>query len=271
MSEIKLVAFDVDGTFVDSKREVLPSTIEALRELKRRGIEVVINSGRPYTGIKQIADQAGKGLIRYYLAFNGAILYDSFEDKVLFKEEIDKDKIKALTTYIEKYKVDMHVYTEKSIVLRRKPYYNYYAGEADFVGLDVEYRDYLEMEDEFSKLMVTADPEKLDEVRHHLPEDLYDQFSVTKTDPVYLEFMKKGVTKGSGLKHLAKLFNLSSDEVMAFGDEENDIAMIEFAKYGIAMENAIPELKAKADFVTKSNDEDGVAYALDKLLFHQDK
>ena len=89
-----------------------------------------------------------------------------------------------------------------------------------------------------------------------------------KSAPYFLEILHKSVTKGTGVKALADVLNIKPEEIMAIGDQENDIAMIEFAGVGVAMENAIPSVKEAADFVTKTNLEDGVAYAIEKFALN---
>ena len=119
---------------------------------------------------------------------------------------------------------------------------------------------------QFLKVMMIDEPEILDKAIARIPAEVKKKYTVLKSAPYFLEILDKRVNKGTGVKSLADALGIKPEEIMALGDQENDIAMIEYAGMGVAMENAIPSVKEVANFVTKSNLEDGVAYAIEKFV-----
>ena len=116
--------------------------------------------------------------------------------------------------------------------------------------------------------MMIDEPAILDKAIARIPAEVKEKYTVLKSAPYFLEILDKRVTKGTGVKSLADALGIQPEEVMAIGDQENDIAMIEYAGVGVAMDNAIPAVKEAANFITKSNLEDGVAYAIEKYVLN---
>ena len=119
---------------------------------------------------------------------------------------------------------------------------------------------------EFLKVMMIDEPAILDQAIARIPAEVKEKYTVLKSSPYFLEILDKRVNKGTGVKSLAEVLGIKQEEIMAIGDQENDIAMIEYAGVGVAMDNAIPAVKEAANFVTKSNLEDGVAWAIEKYV-----
>jgi len=116
--------------------------------------------------------------------------------------------------------------------------------------------------------MMIDEPEILDKAIARIPAEVKEKYTVLKSAPYFLEILDKRVNKGTGVKSLADALGIKPEEIMTLGDQENDIAMLEYAGLGVAMENAIPSVKEVANFVTKSNLEDGVAYAIEKFVLN---
>ncbi len=120
------------------------------------------------------------------------------------------------------------------------------------------------------KIMFVDPEEKLNKVIELLPKELYDKYTIVRSAPFFLEFLNKKVNKGFGVRLLAEKLGIKPSEVICIGDAENDIHMIEFAGLGVAMGNAFPEVKKKADYVTKTNEEDGVAHVIKKFVLKEE-
>jgi putative hemolysin len=121
---------------------------------------------------------------------------------------------------------------------------------------------------QFLKVMMIDEPAILDQAIARIPQEVKEKYTVLKSAPYFLEILDKRVNKGTGVKSLADVLGIKPEEIMAIGDQENDIAMIEYAGVGVAMDNAIPSVKEVANFVTKSNLEDGVAFAIEKYVLN---
>ncbi|WP_312462416.1 sugar-phosphatase, partial [Pantoea endophytica] len=140
--------------------------------------------------------------------------------------------------------------------------------EASLTGIPVRYRSVEEMDraTRFPKLMMIDKPDLLDSAIQRLPQQARDNYTILKSAPYYLEILDARVNKGQGVKMLAEKLGLAREEVMAIGDQENDLAMIEYAGTGVAMGNAIDSVKKIAQFITKTNMEHGVAHAIEELV-----
>ena len=157
----------------------------------------------------------------------------------------------------------MHAITKDGIYTANRNIGKYTVYEAGLVNMPVYYRTPEEMVDkETVKIMYIDEPEILDQAIAKLPKELYDKYTLVKSAPFYLEIVKKTVNKGATVVHLAEKLGLTKEETMAIGDEENDRAMLEVVGNPVVMKNGTDELKKIAKYITKSNDESGVAYAI---------
>ena len=114
--------------------------------------------------------------------------------------------------------------------------------------------------------MMIDEPEILQKAIDNLPEDLYEKYTVVRSAPYFLEFLNKEANKGTGVGMLADHLGIKKEEVICVGDAGNDLHMIEYAGLGVAMENATDDVKEKAGYITKSNNEDGVAHVIEKFM-----
>ena len=143
--------------------------------------------------------------------------------------------------------------------------------ECDMNGIDFTIKDFNEIKDEedIVKVMMIDPQEKLDEAIKKLPKYLYDKYSVFKSAPYFLEFTNKEVDKGKGLKKLGEYLGIKQEEMIACGDAGNDISMIKYAGLGVAMKNATDDVKEVSDYITLSNDEDGIAHIVNKFILNK--
>lgn len=265
----RLIAFDIDGTLVNSKKIITPKTRKALEALKSNGTEIVISSGRPYNGVLKVADQAKRELVTYGSCFNGGLIKKVATGETLYSASLETKGIHELTKLALDADLDIIGHSENTIMVARPPKTNYIGLESKLNDMPIEVVDFLAPDITMPKLIVTASSDVLAEFRASLPSIFDDRFNIVKSADYFLEFNPNYVSKGEGLKNLADHMNISQTEVMAFGDHGNDLSMIEWAGCGVAMDNAIPEIKAASQFVTLSNDDEGIAYALEKLIFSQ--
>ena len=223
---IKLVAVDIDGTLLNGKKEITPEVFSAIQDAKDAGVKIVIATGRPIPGVRNLLEELHLNEPgNYVITFNGGLVQDTVTGEGYIKE---------YTVY-----------------------------EAGLVNMPVYYRTPEEMIDkEIVKIMYIDEPETLDQAITKLPKELYDKYTLVKSAPFYLEIVKKTVNKGAAVVHLAEKLGLTKEETMAIGDEENDRSMLEVVGNPVVMENGTDELKKIAKYITKSNDESGVAYAI---------
>ena len=274
LKKIKLIVIDADDTLLNSKKEMSSENKAAIIDAEKQGIRVVIASGRPYAkAIIDIYKELNKyNENNYFIAYNGASIYDIKTGKSLFEDALDKNDILFLEKYFKNLNLSSarYVHLDENVTVINPNDYSY-------LEYKYNYKDYVV--DDFKKnkiikaykYQIADEPEIIENLFNSLPKEIFEKYSVTITMPCFLEFMKKDVNKFTAIKKLAKKINISDDEIMAIGDSMNDYQMIEKSHIGVAMENAIDKVKKVSNFITKSNENSGVAFAINFLLKFKQK
>ena len=259
----KLVALDLDGTLLTSQGEVSERSVEAIRGLKAQGVRVVLCTGRPPRHVRVLAETLE--LADLVLAFNGAVVVNFATDSFDYRHSLDRDLALRAVAQLRA----CHPEVMAGLEARSGWYWDSALFELRRAGLEARglpfptghgnVCDFLK-EDDAVKLLFrhpTLSAPTLAQALHGLP--LY----ATWTSERLLEVMALSVNKREALEHLCQKFGIKAADVAAFGDQNNDKEMLAWAGYGVAVANAAPEAKAAADFVTGSNDSDGVAAVLE--------
>jgi Cof subfamily protein (haloacid dehalogenase superfamily) len=265
----KLIAIDMDGTLLKDDKTITLKNKEALAKANSLGIKIVLTSGRPIQGIKNYLEELNlRGKDDYVISLNGALICRCEDYSVLSSNETLKgrdlkyifNKVKDLNTYV-------HAFKEREDLVNIESKFS--KNEEKRINLKVRVVDFMKEvqdDDEILKVVLEEEKEVLDRVQAQLPKELFEQFTVIRSLDFMLEFMKKGCNKATGIEKLAQHLGIDSSEVIAIGDAVNDKEMIGYAGLGVAMGNAEEDIKNLADFVTKSNEEDGVAYVIEKFI-----
>ena len=269
-TDIKLIAIDIDGTLVNSNRQITPAVKDAILEAKKRGIKVVIITGRPLSGVKALLAELDLDNQddQYVVCFGGSVV-ETTSGQEIYHQGISYEDYVDLEAIARKVGLHFHAISPDRIYTSNRDIGEYTLYEANLVSMGISYRTPEEMADKnLVKAMFIDNPEILDKA---IAEDKYfstlaDRLEFTKTAPFYYEAYAKGVNKGVALDKLCSKLGLTAENVLAIGDEANDIAMLKFAKVGVAMENAVPAVKAVANEFTTDNDHDGVAKAIERLV-----
>lgn len=261
---IKLVAVDIDGTLITDDRQVTPEVFSAIQDAKSQGVKVVIATGRPIAGVKQLLQDLNLNEPGdFVITFNGGLVQDTATEKEIISETMSYNDYMDIELLSRKLGVHMHAITKDGIYTANRNIGKYTVHEATLVGMPIFYRTPEEMADKaIVKMMFIDEPEILDAAIKQLPKAFYEKYNVVKSAPFYLEILNKTVSKGEAIKHLADTLNLTIEETMAIGDEENDRAMLEVVGTPVVMENGNPEIKKLAKHITKSNNDSGVAHAI---------
>ena len=268
MTKIKLIAIDLDETLLDDKKQISEANIKAIRKAHEQGIKIVISSGRPEIGIKAVLNKLGLlGADTYFIAYNGTRVYYEKTNTLLYEKYLTGKDIKDIYKVLPD-NLFMHFYDAncKLFATARNPYTDF---GARVNNIDYEIIDPNTLPDDgkFIKLLFTGDPQYVDEIIKKIPTYYYERFSPTRSAPIFFEFLAKGVSKGDALTYLINYLGLKQNEVCAMGDNDNDYEMLEVAGKKIAMENSLSKKVLDiATFITKSNNNSGVAYAIEKIL-----
>lgn len=264
----KVLAFDIDGTLTNSRKEIEDSTKEAILRAADEGAIIVIATGRPKKGAinyaKTLELEKNGG---YILALNGGLLERCSDSFVLSQNVIDRSFYKEIYDIAKENNVGLMTYDGDDVVSEDTDN-KYLEIEARINGLGTkkvdnlyEYLDY-----EVPKFLMLGDGDYLAEVEKKVKARFEGRLDVYRSEPFFLEVLPLNINKAQTLSKLLEYVGATREELMAFGDGYNDISMIEYAGMGVAMGNANDKVKAAANFVTLSNDEGGIAHAIETLF-----
>ncbi len=274
--QIKMIGIDLDGTLLTTEKKLLPFTRRVLSEAIKKGIFVVMATGRPYSGIlEEIRTFPG---IRYVLTSNGARVLDMNTQKVLVEHLLPLKSAKKALEILQKYDTLQEVYfdgqgyaeEEKLEMISRyhhNPHMWEYVRKSRKPIPSIPELVAGENRDMDKVQALFADMGELEEAWKELEQ--YEELVLVSSLGYNIEINAVGVDKGRGLMELGELLGIRPEEVMAFGDGDNDIRMLQKAGIGVAMGNALDNVKAAADYVTDTNDEEGVAKAILKYALHK--
>ncbi|MDO4670156.1 MAG: Cof-type HAD-IIB family hydrolase [Aerococcus sp.] len=267
---IRLVAIDLDGSLLTTDKQLSGNNIDMIHRVMESGVQVVICTGRSLPGVRRFIKQLNfKGDEEYMILQNGASTYHLPDYRLVDDHTIKRAGIEAAFDYLAKYP-DLEV-----VALSEEKFY--YTGEDlddrmafEAITLDSPAihttRNALKNRTDLYKLIVMGKPKFMEEIIHSAPARVTDEITLIHSLPDLIEFIPHGINKAVGLKRLCEHLHIQPEEVMAIGDEHNDIEMLEFVGLGVAMGNANERVKAVANDVTAKNDDDGVALALKKWL-----
>lgn len=274
MNNYKLVCIDMDGTLLNSHREVSERTKTALKKAHDLGVHIVISTGRIFSNAAFYSDLLG--VKSPVIASNGSFVREKDSDNVIYKCEIDNEICMKIIDICEKKDIRVNFYTpygtcgnSKLFYFITKRYIQKETKEPISVELAVRFskvREYIVKNDRniIKCEIVHRNIDKIKLLREALNE--IEGIEISWSSRHNIEITKKSVSKGNAVKQLAKYYNIQKEEIIAIGDSENDISMIEYAGLGVAMDNALDRIKERADYVTAANDDDGVAKVIEKYI-----
>lgn len=266
----KLIALDIDGTLLNSKKEVTKEVFDAIQMAKKKGVKVVLSTGRPLPGVQSLLKELKlNNEENYVVTFNGGLVQEISSQDVISNIEMSYEDFNIIYNELsKKHNVKIHINTPDSVVVPYKDAPKYSIHEANLNNIPVICMDESEINEDltFCKVMLIDEPEIIDNIITKIPKDFHDKYTIVRSAPFFLEFLNKKVNKGSGLQALCNKLNIDPCEVIAVGDEENDRHMIEFAGLGVAMGNARDSIKEIANYITDSNDNHGIAKVISEFI-----
>lgn len=266
---VKLIALDIDGTLLTSQNQVQEETIAAIKKAQKAGIKIVLTTGRPLISTEPYFKMFGLDgdPDQYMILYHGSIIRNGVGKK-LVSNTITLDQVKKGNEVVQNIPgVDFIVQTADQMYLTKNDSNWYTAYESYKNHYPVHYRtiEQLAKEDyNYYKMMFSGAKEKLDEIQAKLPEWTKTDVRTIRSELTYIDMLNKQSNKGWALKKLISILHVDPENIMAIGDGNTDIPMIEFAKYGIAMGNGVQALKDAAYAVTSDNNHAGVAEAIEK-------
>lgn len=276
--DVRALAFDIDGTLTNDAKEVTPRTREALRRAQDAGITVILASGRPAHGLKALAHELE--LDRHHgllVSFNGGRVVDAATDEVLFDTPMSAEDVHAVLHHMKGFDVIPMVTHGRELLVNDcydcmiehkgepKNIIKYEARACDLLVREVGDLEAAITGPE-NKILTAGTDTYLQEHWQEMAAPFTGRLSCVFTADFYFEYTARGIDKGSSLAGALPKRGIDASQVIAFGDGQNDLTMLKFAGVGVAMGNAIDEVKAAADMITGDNNHDGIADALEQLL-----
>lgn len=275
----KMLVTDMDFTLLNSEKKISDRNREAINKAIDKGVHMVIATGRIYTSARVYARLLG--VSTPIIASNGAIIREAVvnnprdTERTIYKNTLDAETVNEMIRLSRKYGLFSHFFTEDTIIAEklvnvslRYTEWNKYLGSDDQVKIkivdDIEETLDANTVGVLKAVVVDSDGEKLHALRNDIVET--GRVSASQSMKNNLEVMNKGVTKGNAVKILAQMYGIDREEIIAIGDNENDMSMIEYAGLGIAMGNAEECLKNIAGYITADYQEDGVAEAIERFI-----
>lgn len=287
----KLIAIDLDGTLLNSYGQVSEKNKEYINKAINNGAEVVIASGRPVSSARSIANEINAN--NYIICGNGSILYDLQNNQILYNKFIEKNKVLQIIKICEENSIYYNIYTENLTITKSLNYntlvYNYEnqnKPEEQRTNIKIvnDIYKYIDESEDTNVLKITIcdnsniifgriikrlrDIKNIDvlDVEHMSRKTIKNGTSEVKIEYYYTEVTSQNVNKWNAIEKLASELNINREEIMSIGDNINDKEMIENAGLGVIMGNSAPYMKEFANAEVATNNEDGVAEAIEKYV-----
>ena len=268
----KVLVLDIDGTLTNSKKEITPATLAAVSELQRRGHVVVLASGRPTAGLREMtarlhfAENGG-----YIISYNGGCVTHVPTGETVFKNVLPDYVPQWMHHYALEHEMGMCSYLGDSMLMGT-PSNRYLEYEARINGIGItpveSFAPY--QHTDLYKVLMTVTPTRAAELEKRLAHRFIGRLSIYRSEPYFIEVMPRGINKAAAIAGLLERLGLEREDTIACGDGLNDLTMIRYAGLGVAMGNAQPAVKAEADLVTLTNDEDGLVPVIQRYILDQD-
>ena len=264
----KLIVLDLDGTLTNSKKVITPRNREILIRVQEQGVRLVLASGRPTYGIVPLANELRMNEFGgFILSYNGGEIINWGTQEMIYENVLPNDVVPVLYECARSHQLSILTYDGAEIVTENSqdPYVQ---KEAFLNKMAVrETNDFLtDITLPVAKCLIVGDADKLIPLEAELCLRLQGRINVFRSEPYFLELVPQGIDKALSLAVLLKEIGVERKEMIAIGDGYNDLSMIKFAGLGIAMGNAQEPVKKAADYITLSNEEDGVAIAVEKAI-----
>ncbi len=264
----KILVLDLDGTLTNRKKEITPHTRDTLIQAQESGVKIVLASGRPTYGIVPLAEELRLSDFEgYILSYNGGQIIDWTTKKMMYENVLDPQVYPYLYDCAKSNGFTILSYKDEYIVSENagNPYVQH---EAFLNRMDsITVPDFLSVINfPVPKCLIVGDPEPLALLEEKMKKELDGQMNVFRSEPFFLELVPNGIDKAGSLSVLLDKLNMRREELVAVGDGFNDLSMIKFAGLGVAMANAQDIVKESADYITLSNEEDGVASVVERFF-----
>lgn len=264
----KVLVLDIDGTLTNTKKEITPGTKAAIWGILSKGHQVILASGRPTPGMRRYEKELElEKYGGYLLSFNGGRIVECKTGEIVYQRMLSPSIIPSAYRFAKEHGCGLITYLGDTVISAFEPD-EYVQLEARINGLPIrQVENFVEFVDfDVNKCLLTAPPEVAPEYEAELRECYEGIADVYRSEAFFIEIMPRFVNKATSLERMLESLGLTRDNAICCGDGFNDISMIQYAGVGVAMGNAKPEVKAAADYVTGTNDEDGLVEVIRRFI-----
>ena len=272
MADIKLIALDLDGTLLTSDKKISERNLAALKAAQAKGVKVVLTTGRPLKAMDFFLHELGTDgrEDEYTITFNGGLVQRN-TGEILDKTVFSYDDVARIYEETDKLHIPLDAICEGLVYQIQSDQDSLYAQFNPALTFEpIDFSD-LSSQQTYNKCVTAYAQQPLDAAIEQISPEIFDRYEILKSREMLLEWCPKNVHKANGLEKLIAHLGIERSQVMACGDEANDLSMIEWAGLGVAMQNAVTIVKEAANVVTPmTNDEDAVAWAIEEYVLKED-
>lgn len=268
MSEYYIIVLDLDGTLTNSKKVITPRTKDALMKVQCIGKKIVLASGRPTGGVVHLADELRLDVFGgYILSFNGGHIINYADGSIVYDKTVPMELTEPIYKEALALGLQIVTYNDSEIILGSEgDRYTDLESSVNHMPMR-KVKDFVKVVDfPVNKFLLTGEPDKVLAAQGHMREKFGDRLNIFRSEPYFLEMMPQSIDKAYSLGILLDYMRTDRTHMICCGDGYNDRSMVQMAGLGVAMANAQEEIKEVADYITKSNDEDGIAEVVCKFM-----
>lgn len=264
----EMIALDLDGTLTNSQKKITPATREALKKVQDLGKHIVLASGRCTFGILPLAEELEfKKYGGYILSYNGGCIINCKTNEIVYNKLLDHKYLAPIYEYVKGTSANLVTYTDTEIISAFEPN-KYTFVETTILQMPLKqvenFPEYVDFP--INKLLIIGEPSILEQMEVELKAKYHSAINIFRSEKFFLEIMPQPIDKAHSLQKLLSSLGLNSNELICCGDGYNDLTMIEYAGLGVAMANAQSEVLSAANYITKSNDEDGIVSVVENFM-----
>ncbi len=258
----RLLAADMDGTLFTTDKRITAATTAAIKELIKNGLIFSVSSGRPLLGITAATSIFKEDMP--CITFNGAVVITDKSREIIYKKALDRADSEEIFTLGREMGIPFIMWGENELYCAEEnEITERYHKNFDIRMLPLSFGDLGGVE--IIKYLFIETPERVAELYRELSERYRERLNIYPSSPRYLEFVDKNAGKGEAMRRIGERYGIKREEMIAVGDGYNDLSMLRYAGFSVAMGNAAEDIKNECDFVTLTNDEEGVLYMINKL------
>ncbi len=266
--EDKILVLDIDGTLTNSQKEISPNTKAGLINIMERGHKIILASGRPTPGMRRYEEELElEKYGGYLLSFNGARIVECRSGEIVYQRILPLALLPGFYGFAKRNGCGLVTYLGDEVISAFPPD-EYIQLEARINAMPIrQVKNFLSFVDfDINKCLMTAEPEKAALLEKELQQKYGSVASIYRSEPFFIEIMPKNVDKASSLDKMLETVGMTRENAICCGDGFNDVSMIKYAGIGVAMGNAQPAVKEAADYITATNDEDGLVQVIEKFI-----